>query len=158
MPEAALGEIEALTRELGVEGQRTWRRKNPEEFQIRVAKRQLQAETALRSGLVFLDRGLVEGIAYCRAQRAAVPEELIELCRKADYQLVLLLELILPFDQRSSTGRSSDEAKARRLEEALEVAYAELDFPPIRVPAVPLEERADLILSIVNRHLGPLPI
>merc|ERR550532_3076399 len=68
VPEAAISVIEDLNTELGVEGQKLWRKQNQTTFQERLALRQKQLEEAApqEARVVFYDRGRLDGHAYSR--------------------------------------------------------------------------------------------
>ena len=147
IPEAAL---EIIT-ELG-DRDPPWRAAHPGEFQTLIAQRQAGKESAARdcsSDVVFLDRGLVDGLAYCRLRNEPVSRELAELVAAADYHRVFLLDLILPFDGRSETGRSSDEVVALKIHAALRQTWSQFRPLPIGVPVMPLAERLSFVLDRV---------
>ena len=105
--EAALEVIEELNHELGVDAQRSWRNAHWTRFQARVAQRQRELERAARDSgarALVLDRGLPDGIAFCRLAGVSLPDELLEgLERRYDH--VLLLDTVMPFAARPETGR-----------------------------------------------------
>lgn len=152
VPEAALGVIEELNTELGShDAQRAWRLSHAAEFQVRVAQRQRVAECAERAAahpVVILDRGILDGLAYCRFLGREPPTELVELCAAATYSLVALCELVTPFDNRIGSGRFSSEAQARELEGLLEAEYARHGVPVVRLPVLPHEKRVRRVLEL----------
>ena len=88
LPEAAFEVIEELTRTMGVERQSAWRQANQVEFQRRITLRQHTREAEARrsaSRLVFCDRGLLDGMAYCRLAGVEWPEDLRTLAATARY-------------------------------------------------------------------------
>lgn len=145
VPEAALAVIDALGSDAAA-----WRERDPAAFQARISARQARAEAAARaaSGTVtFVDRGLVDGVAYSALRGHPPPVDLLRALASAAYARVFLLEMILPFSRRRDTGRLDDEAFARALHEQLRAAWTAFGLAPVAVPALPVEERVALILS-----------
>jgi predicted ATPase len=156
--EAAIEEIRLLNAELGGSSlQRQWRLANMQEFQLRVARRQRDAERALDAQgveLAILDRGTIDGIAYCALHGIAVPDELATIAQASRYALVLSCELILPFQGRAESGRISDEAAAVQISELLEHTYAAYNVPVQRLAALPLAEREDRAWRLIQATLS----
>lgn len=153
LAESAVLVIEELNQKLGVEGQRAWRTANRAAFQEMIALRQAELEDSIKGarGVWFLDRSLVDVRAFSHLHGHPAPGVLDRLLVDKRYAVpVFLLDLVTPFSSRADTGRTSDEATARRAEQFVERAYAELDYELVRIPLLPIEDRTDLILS----HLG----
>ncbi len=145
-PEAALQVIEALAQELGPEPARAWRAAHPDRFQRRIAELQLELEQAAeRAGArwVVCDRGIPDGIAYCRYYGIAPPPRVAAAAAAAHYDAVLLLETLTDFRPRRETGRTDDRATSLRLAELIHAVYEELGYQPFRVAAVPVDERLE---------------
>ena len=152
MPEAALVEIDLLVRELGTEAARSWRQTNMAAFQLRVSQRQAKIEADLsddHAGPCFFDRGVIDGLAYCHHRNVEPPEGLVEASRAARYDLVVVCELVLPFEGRAASGRISDERAARALEELLEKTYVAHGVRTVRLPVMPDEQRLAALEAIV---------
>lgn len=149
--EAALEVIEELSRELGVDAQRSWRHANWTRFQARVARRQHELERAARDsggrGLV-LDRGLPDGIAFCRLAGVALPDELRGgLERRYDH--VLLLDTVTPFAERPETGRIGGLERSRALRDLLRSVYEELGYAPELLALLPVADRMALVRALL---------
>lgn len=150
VPEAGIQCIAELNAELGLEGQREWRRAHRLEFQMRVLARQLANEaraTAAPGAHLFLDRGVVDGLGYCRHFGERPPPELERAARAARYDRVFVLDTLPDFPERGSSGRSSGRADSLALRDRIEEAYRELGHRPTRVPVMSIEERADFVLA-----------
>src|SRR5687767_4462428 len=79
VPESALQVIDELNERFGVAGQVEWRKSNRLEFQEMIAARQLALEAAVDESdprPVFFDRGLHDGLAYCKVSACPVPATL----------------------------------------------------------------------------------
>jgi predicted ATPase len=153
VPETAIQVIEELNAQLGVEGQKRWREGHWTEFQAAVAERQLENESSVEpalGGVVFLDRGWLDGIAYCRERGAELPEALRE-ARPGRYAGVFLLDTLSRFDARGDTGRLDDSESSTRIRDLLQDVYREHGYKPVRVPEMPVGRRADFV---VDRVLG----
>lgn len=150
VPEAAIEVIREIQAERGDEA-RAWRTANMSEFQLRVARRQAHDEARIRpEELAILDRAVLDGLAYCKHHSIAVPDELLELCAGSHYDLCIVCELVLPFRSRHESGRTSDEASARRVEALLESTYRAHGIPVVRLPMMPLARRVERVLQIVG--------
>lgn len=157
-PEAALLVIEALGRELGAERARAWREHHPDRFQLRIAELQIELEArAQRSGAEWIvcDRGLPDGIAYCRLRGIEPPPDLVELAAGARYDAVLLLETLASFDPRPASGRIDARGDALRLHGLLHAVYVEHRHEPVEIPERSLVERVSLVQDALEHVRGP---
>ena len=128
------------------------------EFQVELAKRQMQAERALTAGhpRTIADRGVYDNIAYCLL-KGEVPRFFRDLPH-ARYRLAFLME---PLGIWVNDGvRKEDLAFTKVITPLFERAYEERAVPVIRVPAFSTDEtesramRKGFILSQVEVHLG----
>jgi predicted ATPase len=158
VPEAAIEVIGGLVRELGNVEARRWRLEHTDQFQARIAERQLalEAESSLPSGgICFYDRGLLDGLAYCRLHRREPPPALLEAIRGARYDLVVVCELVLPFSSREDTGRTSDLERAYAIEQLMHDVYTERGMAVVRLPLVtPAAIRASRLLDEIAARNG----
>ncbi len=146
--EAAIQVIQQLTAELGVEDQARWKASRRSEFQARVARLQLELEEGLRTeatGTALLDRGLPDGIAFCRAYGAPLPVELQQGGAWRRYDAVFLLDTLRPFVARADTGRSEDYESSIRIRDLLHSVYTEHGYQPVFVPQQNPDERMAFI-------------
>jgi len=118
--------------------------KNTQKFQNAVCNLQLNLEDAIREGIVFSDRGLIDGYAYAKVDRIQAPEEIIQKGR-GRYEKVFLLEPLPNYQKDNS--RREDLNKAKTLHEAIRSAYIEFGYNLIEVPVLSPEKRADFILN-----------
>ena len=148
--EAAIQVIDDLTRQLGVAEQVAWRKENPEDFQVKILGKQEELEDAAArdagTGLVFLDRGRLDGIAYCRVYGRAVPEQVEVGCQDLPYDCVFLLDTLRDFDGRAASGRTSDRARSLFIRDHLAEVYRERGFDVVFVAEMPVAERVEFIL------------
>lgn len=115
-------------------------------IQRRIFYAQLSAEEELpKNCLAFLDRGLVDGIAYYWIMDLDPPKEFIEIASKRDYELVFILDQMERYEKDGI--RHEDPKEARLIYELIKKAYIELGFKTIRVPVLPLKERTKYILK-----------
>jgi len=148
-PEAAIQVIRDLTAELGLDGQRSWRDTHWVDFQERVARLQIEHEaSAERDGaeLLVCDRGLLDGLAYCRYRGVEPPPRLLDLVRSGRYDQVFVLDTLEDFDARLDTGRTDDREDSLRVGALIRSVYREHGYQPVRVPELAVEARAARIL------------
>ncbi len=153
VPESALQVIDELNGRFGVAGQVEWRKNNRLEFQEMIAARQLALEAAVDGSdprPVFFDRGLHDGLAYCKVSGCPVPATLASAELMGRYTHVFVLATILPFDPRAGTGRTSSEEMSRQVGDELFAIYSQYGHAPRRIPRLPAEER----LAAIWRMIG----
>jgi predicted ATPase len=123
-------------------------RADEQAFQGRVFAEKLAREAALPENEVILfDRGLQDTLAFLRLRGIAAGANVVELCSRARYMHVFLLQQ-LP-DYQADYARSETPAEAAQLETLLEEAYA--GHPLTRIPPLPLDERVELIARAIRR-------
>lgn len=121
---------------------------NGTSFQREVALRQRQLESLAETD-VFIDRGIPDGLAYCKVQGYPPPPELERLARTAQYDKVFLLER-LPW--KNDEQRWEDEETQTRLHQAIRDAYEQLGHKPVTVPVLPVGLRLRTVLQEVSRE------
>ena len=151
--EAAIDVIGRLNERKGVEGQVQWRRDHPLEFQRMVFELQVKREDSLHPelGVVFLDRGIADGIAYCRNFGIEPPGEFVDRARRSGYAGVFLLETLESFDDRPGTGRMSSREDSLRIGRLIEEAYQDLGVSVTRLGLASNHERVERVLDAVFR-------
>jgi predicted ATPase len=92
---------------------------------------------------IFLDRAIPDSIAYYQIE-GLDPAEAEAGTGRRGYRRVFLFER-LRF--RADPVRSENDRKAQLIEELLTDAYQRLAYPVIRVPVLPVRQRADWILK-----------
>ena len=97
---------------------------------------------------VFLDRSLVDGIAYSRVWKTPEIDGLRDMIITAEYGKVFFLENLGFYDQDEQ--RKESEIVNEKVHEHLFDIYTELGFEVIRVPALPIDERVDFVLERID--------
>lgn len=121
--------------------------KNLQKFQNRVAEIQLQKETGLGEGEIFLDRGIIDGYAYCKLGNIAAPGILVDNAR-GRYDKVFLLAP-LPGYENDPVRKEKKKLQAV-LHAMIEDAYREFGYDLISVPVLPIHERVEFILDAIR--------
>lgn len=117
--------------------------KNLQKFQERVAELQIEAESRPCEKNTFLDRGIIDGYAYCKIGNVT-PPEIIEKVARNRYDKVFVLD---PLNSHELDGtRYENENEARRIHEIIIEAYKHFGYEPIPVPVLPPKERVEFIL------------
>lgn len=116
-------------------------------FQNLVAKRQLELEAKATGDVVFFDRGIVDGYAYCKIGNAPVPELILNDSRNR-YDKVFFLESIGIYVEDSVRSKTFEDGL--KIHNKIMEAYLEFGYTPIAVPALSPERRVDFILSLIN--------
>ncbi len=94
--------------------------------------------------LVFLDRGLPDSLTYFRLAGQEHPADALAAARLFRYKAVFIFDR-LPVVK--DDVRTEDSALADKIDKMLEEDYRTVGYAPIRVPVVPIEERADFVLA-----------
>jgi predicted ATPase len=119
-------------------------RKNAQALQKRMLELKLAREMALDTDrLVFMDRGMGDSITYFRLAGLDTLEA-EATARIFQYKKVFIFDR-LPL--KKDNVRTEDDAQADKIDKMLEEDYKALGYDPVRVPVVPVKERADFILQ-----------
>lgn len=122
-----------------------------QEMQRQILARKLAMEQAQDPDeIVFMDRGLPDSIAYYRKAGLDV-QPVLDAAALFQYRAVFILDR-LPV--KLDDVRLEDDAAAQQLDEMFEADYTKLGYSVVRVPIIPVTERANWIL----RHLGLPPL
>jgi len=151
--EAAYEVIAELTEQHGVDEQARWRREHQVDFQREVSIRQHRREAEARRSdapVVFCDRGLLDGVAYCRLDGVPWPDDLESIAAEARYAHVFLLETLTAFDPRLETGRIHTRDDSYRVAEMLREVYRPRAGGLTDVPQRSIAERVEFVLGILG--------
>lgn len=121
-------------------------------FQRIILNRMLETEHFLdRKKLTFFDRALPDGIGYFR-YAGLDPKEVTHLCHSHGYRYhkIFFFDPIPSDNSISDDLRRENEAQAQVLGKEIRRGYLELDYQPIVIPVLPLEERVALVLHHVS--------
>ncbi len=120
-----------------------------EELQTRIFELQLATEAALGDGVHFLDRSIIDGLAYRKARDLDLPKERIEAAKKTKYDKVFLMEL-LPFVEDGIRFESSIE-EVLAIQEQTKQTYEEYGYEVILVPVMSVIDRVKFILQHLKK-------
>lgn len=121
--------------------------KNLERFQERVAEEQIRQESLIEDKIAFLDRGIIDGYAYCKIGNIT-PPKIIEDESRNRYEKVFVLE---PLNTYELDGiRHENQTDAMKVHNSIIDSYINFGYEPILVPVLTPKERAIFILSKIN--------
>ncbi len=115
-------------------------------FQWHVLELQLRRESAAAGPVVFIDRGIPDGIAYLRAYGLSLFTDMLEYAR-GRYHGVFLIDPHGTYVD--DTERKEDAEQALMLHGVIDATYRDLGYDPVRVPSMSVERRAEFILKWV---------
>jgi len=121
------------------------------EIQKKIFLRQLEKEARAKEkikDLIFLDRGYIDGVAYCQLKLGYIPEPLKSFDFRNQYDIIFILDL-LPFE-KDGLRVEKDEDEARTVHEAIVSAYKSFGYDVVVVPVMPIEKRVEFILGRVG--------
>lgn len=122
-------------------------------MQIEIARRQIYLESrAAYSDVLFLDRGLIDVLAYCSVLLGYVPQEILEMENKNTYDAVFVIERFSFLHDGLRIEKSDSEAEI--MHEEIVKAYDERGYSMIFVPCMPLNERVEFVLGHVKNLKG----
>lgn len=114
-------------------------------FQIQILHRQQQLEAKLDpEQVVFMDRGIPDGLAYERFLGLTPNPELVAASEAAAYHKVFVLDL-LPIEDDG--GRIENAEQQRQIHDQLLLTYRELGCDVVEVPVMSPGERAQFVLE-----------
>jgi len=118
-------------------------------FQKLVITNQINNELNVSSkNLVFLDRSLIDGIAYSRLSGLSIDDFVNPLIETADYTQVFFLDRLNFYINDASRTESKEEAI--KVHNKLYETYNETNLEIIQVPNIGIEQRADFIETYIN--------
>lgn len=138
---------------------------DPAVFQDMYAKKQALEENRIEKytehsqnmEYIFMDRCIIDGIAFCQHAKVAVPQEIddyIEGLRKTgqDYDLIFILEPLgqYHFDE----GRVLKPEESLAIQGLIEKSYRDYGYSLISVPFMSPKERVKFILEKVQEFEG----
>ncbi len=118
-------------------------------FQNRLLEKQLELESKLDLlPQAFVDRGIVDGIAYCKLFKSNPPPILIEKIKQNRYAGIFMLDF-LPFYTTDSVRFESYKV-VRKIQILLKEAYESFGYHVINVPNFEIGIRAEFVLSKID--------
>lgn len=118
-------------------------------FQKRLER---EKEFEQKNSILFLDRGLVDSIAYSNHHLGFVPKQILDYDLRNRYDLVFILER-MPFKQ-DGLREEKDDIEAEEVHNKIIKVYQSIEYSPIFVPIISVEKRADFILNCVKHLKG----
>lgn len=125
-------------------------------FQRLIYNKQVELEHGCY-GQSFIDRGLIDNIAYCRRFNTLVSDELDSLCRGSDYSKVFILDSLPAHLYVNDKARDEDREESLLLSNLLADAYRDYGHDVVRVPFFDrhskqesVDARVEYILREVN--------
>ena len=116
-------------------------------FEELVLERQLHLEDRIMTDNAFLDRGILDVIAYCKMGNVQIPAALSRLQIRNRYTHIFLLDQ-LPY--RNDAERTETPEQAARVHHTIAGIYRDYGYNLIHVPVLSVKERADKILQHVR--------
>jgi predicted ATPase/adenylate cyclase class IV len=115
------------------------------DLQELIFKKQLELEQTILGD--YLDRSIVDGIAYSRHYGQTPSEQLLQAHTKAGYSQVFLLEPLAKEHYQNDTERTESYEQAVAIYESLKLTYAELGYTIVSLPATTPQDRLEKILQ-----------
>ena len=118
-------------------------------FQRKLILKQLEFESQITSeNIAFIDRGIIDTIAYCKIYKAKASKEFYKMAEQNRYEKVFILNFLESYSK--SSIRKESKEKAIEIQSTILKTYKEFGYDPIVIPKSEAKERANFILSKVN--------
>lgn len=96
--------------------------------------------------LYFFDRAIPDSLAYYKLAGRTVEDFFAEAMQEIRYRKIFLLDLV---DFKNDEGRPETPEQAASLHALIREGYKSQKYELVRVPVMPVKERADFILANV---------
>jgi predicted ATPase len=118
------------------------------DFQPALLKQQIEHESRIpkNAGIVFLDRGVSDILAFFQHRKQEVPKGLARKINAYKYEKVFFLEPLNFFD-REGFRAENDRDEAKAIADLIKKAYESQGYEIIMVPAIGVNERVEFILK-----------
>jgi len=112
-----------------------------------VFEKQLELEKEINgeSGICFLDRGLIDNIAFSKYLIRKIPYRIDGINLDKRYDIVFVPELLDYVDD--GLRIESDETERKKIHDLIYETYKEFGYNPIKIPVMPVGKRADFIID-----------
>jgi predicted ATPase len=121
-------------------------------LQRTIMNKQIELESKIPDNkITFLDRGLVDGIAYYWILNLEPPFELINACKNRNYRFVFILEQLKNY--QTDELRYEDIETGKKIHEYIIKAYKMFGYKLIFVPELSVEDRCNIILNHIKMDL-----
>jgi len=125
---------------------------NRDVFQQKLLAKQIEMEQEHQeASLTFLDRGMMDGIAYYNLDGLVVPQALFDASRKSNYYLIFVLDF-LPNPYEINSVRKEPLEIAQKIHELIKKAYQSFGYTLIAVPPASIEDRATFVLNYIQEY------
>lgn len=118
------------------------------DFERKVIEKQTNYEKNIKNNIYFLDRSLVDPMAYSNLSGIKPEKDIVERALYAGYKKIFFLEQ-LPFYNKDSE-RFESLHTANLLDIEIYKTYKELGFEVVRVPPLNIDTRVDFILKKIG--------
>jgi len=152
VPEQAITVIEQLIQTWGKDAFTKWKALNMSAFQQIIFNTQHKIESQIpHQQFCFLDRGLLDPIAYLTHYQLPIPQKVLSIAKQASYDMVIVCDTLAHFDHRKDTGRTETQAESKQIAHTISQTYLQHGFPVIRLYEDSLEGRLGSILALIKQ-------
>lgn len=123
-----------------------WEGDNGIGFHEEVFFEQLKNQQNAGGGLVFLDRSLIDRLAFLEFDNLSIPEKLLDIAESVRYDRVFFFEGSSQIYQ-TAEHRPHDAADSARIEKIIKRIYKKLGYEMEIIPFCSREERLKIILE-----------
>ena len=117
-------------------------------FQTKLLQKQIEFENKINpEKIAFVDRSIIDTIAYCKIFNSKPPESFIDLAKTHTYTNVFILDFLNTYV--TNNIRLENKRIAKKIHNTLINTYQEFGYNPIFIPALELSDRVNFILSKV---------
>jgi len=119
------------------------------ELQRQIILKQIELESKVEnSEYVFYDRSGIEALAYSKFFDLHIAPEIQNYIKNSKFDYIFLLEPVC--DVKPDNIRFENEADAKVLHSTIAMTYENLGYKLVKVPPLPVKQRADFILKYLE--------
>lgn len=120
-----------------------------EEFQVALTRFQQDLELKETTKVAFLDRSIIDNVAFCEALSIPTPQYLLSAAQKTNYDLVFTLQP-LPKNLYDRSTRPETYEEALRMHSIIQATYKRFGYTIVEVPCAQVEERVKYMLARIS--------
>jgi len=122
------------------------------QFPLFLAKKQIEAEDKLPLKICFLDRSIIDNVAYMERSGKKVPSKLEKMIAKAPYEREVFFLEMPPKNIYGTKGETFEPyEQSLIIHELVEKAYKDRGYKIIKVPFKSYQQQADFIVDYVKK-------
>jgi predicted ATPase len=123
--------------------------RDPLLFHIKLILKQLHFESQIvKNKTTFIDRGIIDTIAYCKIYNVKIMKKFYEIAEKNRYEKIFVLDFLKNY--KTNFIRRESQEVAHKIQTTIINTYKEFGYNPILVANQNVEKRMNFILNEIS--------